>query len=200
MSTPSQSPSSARIRAVVIATLLLILPTLAWSADDAHGGGGREMMWQAINLAIVVGLIFYLARKPVIEFFTSRREQIGSDLEVAAELLSQAEARNSEIQRRLADLDSELEGIRESTRERAEDESERILADANKTAERIQTDAVAAVDQELQRAARELRSEAADLALELAAGILKERVTDTDRERLLDEFITRVESGSEASA
>ncbi len=76
------------------------------------------------------------------------------------------------------------------------EESERLLAEARKSAERIHADAAAAIDQELQRARRELRAEASDLALKLAAEILRERVGESDRERLADEFITRIEASS----
>ncbi len=175
---------------------LCALPLPAFAAGDA--GGGNALFWQAVNLAIILGALIYFARKPVTEFFSTRRAQITSDLESAASLLSEAETRNSEIQRRLVDLESQLEEIRETTRRRAEEESERILAEANKTAARIQADATAAVEHELHRAQRALRAEAADLALELAGQLLREQVTDSDRERLLDEFITRVEPGPEA--
>jgi F-type H+-transporting ATPase subunit b len=172
-------------------------PAIASGGDDGHGGDSKQMMWQAVNLVIILGVLFYAARKPVTAFFASRREQIQAGLDESAGLLRDAETRNSELQRRLADLDSELEDIREITRRRAEEESERVLAEARKSAERIQADAKAAVAQELRRAKRELRDEAAQLALDMAADLLKERIAETDRERLMDEFITRVEPGNE---
>ena len=87
----------------------------------------------------------------------------------------------------------------EISRRRIEEEAERILAEANATAERIRNDAQVAADQELRRAQRRLREEAADIALDLAGTILREQATDADRERLMDEFITRVEpAGREA--
>jgi F-type H+-transporting ATPase subunit b len=184
---------------VSLAVLFLVgLPAAALASDDAHGGDSSELIYTAINLAILLAVLVYFARKPIQQFFASRRAQIQGDLDSAASLLSEAEQRNSEIQRRLVDLESQIEEIRETTRRRAEEESEHILAEAHKTAERIQTDAAAAVDQELLRAQRELRAEAADLALQLASDMLREQVADSDRERLLDEFITRVEPGSEA--
>ena len=176
--------------------LSLALPLRALAAGGA--GGENDLMWQAINLAIILTILVYFARKPVSEFFATRRAQIGQDLEDAASLLSEAEARNAEIQRRLVDLESQLEEIRETSHLRAEEESERILAEANKNAARIQADAAAAVEQELSRARRELRAEAADLALELAGQILREQVSESDRDRLLDEFITRIEPGADA--
>ena len=92
-------------------------------------------------------------------------------------------------------------------RRRAEAEREAILADAQVAAERIHRNAVATVEQELRRAQSELRREASELAVELAANLLRDRVRDDDRSRLMDEFISSVEqspppggsrSGSEA--
>jgi F-type H+-transporting ATPase subunit b len=141
-------------------------------------------------------VLYFAARKGVSAFFRDRRQQISDDLERAADLLSTAASRNSEVQRQLANLESEIEEIRDSTRRRSEEESLRILAEAHRTAERIKASATASVDQEVVRARRELRREAADLALELAGGIVREQVHESDRERLLDEFITRIEFGT----
>ena len=77
--------------------------------------------------------------------------------------------------------------------DRAETEKQRILEEARAAAERIRSDARAAVDQELRRARDELRREASDLSIELAGEILRNQVTGTDRDRLMDEFIAKVE-------
>jgi len=194
-SQPTRSPSHIRTAAALASVAVGLVSATPALASSEGGGGASELIFQAINLALILGIIVYFARKPAIAFFTDRRQQISGDLDSAAELLSEAEARNSELQRRLIDLQSEIEEIRETARRRAEEESERILAEANKSAERIQTDAAAAIAQELQRAQSALRAEAAGLALELAGRILDEQVGEGDRERLLDEFITRVEPG-----
>jgi F-type H+-transporting ATPase subunit b len=153
----------------------------------------KETIFQGINLLLLLGVLFWFGRKPISEYFTIRREGIQSELSEASDLLSQAEQRNAELQRRLVDLSSEIEEIREQAGRRAEAEAERILSDARAHAARIRSDARAAIDQELRRAQKELREEAADLALEIATRTLTEQVSDSDRERLLDEFITRVE-------
>jgi F-type H+-transporting ATPase subunit b len=176
-------------------------------AAHAAGGGGdhdvvKESIFQGINLLIVLGLIYFFGRLPIKLFFSTRRETISSELDEAAQLLKQAEQRNAELQRRLGDLSSEIEDLRESAQQRAEQEAERILADARASANRIRSDAQAAIDQELRRAQAELREEAANLALEIAARKLNEHVTEADRERLMDEFITRVEpvAGAEGAS
>ena len=186
---------------VVPALLLTLLGAPALAAAEGHAGPTlSELLWQAGNLALLLGVIFYFARKPIQKFFADRRDAIRGELDEAAQLLEQAESRYAEWQRKLIALDDELETIRATSRQRAEEERESILADARDGAERIQRDASAAVEQELRRAQAQLRREASDLAVELAEKILKEEVSDGDRDRLMDEFISRVERASSPSS
>jgi F-type H+-transporting ATPase subunit b len=178
---------------------LLALATLPAQASSEEGSGVMEFVWQSVNLAILVGVLVYFARKPLLAFLADRRSQIKGNLEEAAGLLEAAEARYSEWQRKLIDLERETEAIRTEGIRHAEEDAALILADAQAAAERIHRGAEAAIEQELRRAQAELREEAANLATELAEQILKEQLAGSDRERLLDEFIVSVESSREAS-
>ncbi|MFP8880643.1 MAG: F0F1 ATP synthase subunit B [Myxococcota bacterium] len=189
----------ARWLTIVAAAALIVLALPAAAADDSHGGGVGVLIKTAINLALLLGVIVYFARKPVLEYFENRRRAIEEELTEAANELSDAEATFSKWQRRLGDLESELEQIRSTSRQRAESERERIIADAQAAAQRIRANASAAITQELRRAREQLREEATQLAIEMAAQRLAREVTDADHDRLLDEFIDRVEQ-SDAGA
>jgi F-type H+-transporting ATPase subunit b len=179
------------LTAVLIA-LACALP--AWASGDAeHAPAASQVLWQALNLALLLGIIIYVARKPASSFFKQRRETVSGDLDEAAELLRTAEARYASWNRKLLELEAELEEIKVAARRRAEEEREKLLAEASAAAERIKSDAVTAVEQELRRAQDELHDEASTLAAELAATILRDQVQQPDRDRLLDEFITHVE-------
>jgi F-type H+-transporting ATPase subunit b len=179
---------------VFSATLAVSLPVLAAGDGGDHGPTTSELIWQAVNLALLVGVLFAVARKPIQKYFAERRDQIRGDIDDASDFLKASEARYAEWQGKLVDLESALEQIRATSRRRAEEEGARILAEARAAADRIKRDAGAAVEQELRRAKDDLRDEAADLAVELAANLLRDRVGDPDRERLLDEFISNVET------
>lgn len=183
---------SARLATALLLTLGCAGAALA-AGDAEHGGSGWELGWQALNLLLILGIIVYAARKPAVSFFKERRERVAGDLDEAAALLRQAETRYASWQRKLVSLEEELGEIRAQGRQRAEAERERIIAEARAAAERIKRDAVAAVDQELRRAQDQLHDEASALAVELAEEILRAQVQPGDRDRLLDEFITRVE-------
>jgi len=191
-------PLSYAYAASALLVAIALVPRAALAAGGSEGGDPvMDFIYQVGNFALLIAVIFFVARKPVMAYLAERRTQIKNDLDKAAELLSVAEARQTEISARLRDLEAQLEEIAELSKQRAEEESERILAKARAAAERIQSDALEATAQELLRAQRELRAEAAGLAVELAGEILKEQVVDADRQRLLDEFITRVEPRSD---
>lgn len=214
MSTASNTPSSTLGRTAARTTpahattriaLTLFVFLIAGVAQAAGAGKTdaeltKEAMWQGFNLLLIIGLIWYFGRGAIGEFFSGRRDGIQAELTESAELLHLAEARNSELQRKLVDLESEVAGIKTTATDRAREEAARILTEAEVTAERIRTDAKAAIEQELNRAQSKLRDEAADLALQMASQKLKDNVGEADRDRLIDEFITRVEPSAEAGA
>lgn len=169
--------------------LFWALPAIA--ANDGHGGIG-DHLWPAVNLVILLGVIVYFARKPIAAFFAERRAGIEGELDGAASELSDAEATYAKWQRRLIDLETELDEIRATSRRRAESDRERILSDARASAERIREDASSAIEQELRRAREQLREEATQLAIEMASDRLGREINDSDRDRLIDEFIERV--------
>jgi len=174
------------------AWLLVATPALA-----AGGGDGEnktvELVWQAVNLALLLTVLYFVARKPITAYFADRRQEIQRDIQTADQLLADSSRQFAQWQDKLTELEQEVQTIRDETRRRAEDEREQIIAAAHDSAERIKNDAVAAVDQELRRAHAELREEAATLAVDLAQAMLVDQVDDRDRDRLMDEFITSVE-------
>ncbi len=187
-------------RALLAAALALQAgPAVAAGGGEASGSIG-DLLYPVLNLAILVAALVYFGRKPIADFFAERRSSIQGELEQAAELYRKAEEQHARWQRRLVDLEGELDGIRTRARERAESERAHILADAQATADRIRRDATSAVDRELLRARERLREEASDLAIELAGNLLREQVTGADRERLLDEFIERIERAPASGA
>jgi len=169
----------------------LVLPSTAHAAGD--GGGLADFAWRVANFLLLLGVLYWFARKPIQAYFEERRDRIQGDVETAARLQHEAEERHEQLQGQLAQLDADLEQIRSTARDRAQAEGERIIEDARTSALRIREDARLAIDQELRRAREELRREASDLSIEMAADLLRGEVRDSDRDRLVDEFIEKVE-------
>lgn len=196
MSATSHSRRVARAGAALWLWGAVASPALA-----ASGGGGegalRELAWLLFNFAVLVFIVYRFTRKPIGQYFANRGAAIDADIRTASDRLEQAETRHRELQAQIQSLDAELEEIRATAGRRAEAERDRMLSDARLAAERIRSGASAAIDREVDRARAELREQASELAIELAAGYLRDRMDDADRERLIEEFIEHVGAGAE---
>jgi F-type H+-transporting ATPase subunit b len=183
--------------AITLFSFLLALPAYA---SDQSADGLQSFLWPAVNLVILLAVLVYFARKPLQAYFGKRRSDIAGELQSSADELATAESTYAKWQRRMIDLEGELDEIRATSRQRAEAERERIIQDARATAERIQHDGTTAIELELRRAREILREEATQLAIELAGERLSREVTEADRDRLIDEFIGLIASTPDSGA
>ncbi len=179
----------------VLLPVLLLLLAASPAAASEEGGSLMDFVWEAGNLLLLLGVLVYLGRKPVLNYLSERRQRIQNNLASSEQLLKDAEGRLAEWTQRAAKLDVEIEELHQMARERAEQERLQILEDARATAERIRRDAASGVDREVERAKQALRDEAADLSVELAGKLLQDQVTDGDRDRLVDEFVAEIGAG-----
>lgn len=187
------------MRSALFAMAVLLVALPAQASGDGDGSMVTTLVWQALNLVLVVGVIAYFARKPIAEYLDQRRQGIQQDLQKSAKLLSDAEAKLAEWNARAERLDTEFAEIRETSRRLAEEERREILDQAEATAERIRKDGSTAVEQELRRARASLAAEAAELAVDLAAKLVAEKVTPDDQALLFDEFLSRIEADPNGS-
>ncbi len=195
------------MKALALALLLSLTPFSAFSAEQAHeaahGGGHdaaaeaehmKEFTYEWVNVFILLAALVYFARKPVSEFLGARRDTIAKNIASSEQLLKDAERKLAEWNEKAARLEGDVASILESTRKSADAEKASILADAEATASRIRQSAAGVVDRELRTARVTLRKEAAELAVKLAGSLLRDQTTDADRNRLVDEFIAKLES------
>ena len=104
-------------------------------AESSPAGGGFSEVWNKylnypgfeawkfINLAIFVGLMIYLLKKPLSESFRAKREEIRAELIRAEEEKQAAMAKLVETETKMAQLDTEKEHILTRAKEEAKAES-----------------------------------------------------------------------------
>ena len=186
-------PMKAKTLAMVFG-LALVLPTSpAWAA----GGSGEpwlDFLYKSINAVIFFGLIFFLARKPVREFFRgAARESQQNYADNRAE--SDRIAAELEAQRKkLVELENELKWMIEEAKESAEDERKGLEAQAAAQAERIKLHSREQVEQEMHKARLELKAQLANQTVDLAEKLIRGQMDSKKQENLVHEFIDQVES------
>ncbi len=174
---------------------LATLPEIAAAASAEHGETGLDwgyFFFHALGLGILIGVIVYFAREPLKNFLLDRSDGIRRRIEGAEQALAAARAETAELNARLARANEENAEFVRAACEQAEAERVLALERANQAAERIRQEARRAADQEILRARRELQEEAAQLATNLAAEIIRQSVTPDDDRRLVSEFVEQI--------
>lgn len=145
--------------------------------------------WQTLNLLGFVVLLVWLLRKPLAQFFQSRREQVGEALRRAEADRDRAQAVAREVGDRLSRIEAEIEAMRANALEQAKAEAREIEARAVEEVERVAARSRAELDARVRTARNELTAYAADLAVDLARELVAKNVTPEDERRLVAEGV-----------
>lgn len=186
-------------RRAVYALLPLVSAAVAVAAEEggAHGGGGipwGEVLKQAINLAILAGVLGYFLRKPVSSFLAQRSELLRKSIEDAANARKDAAEKLSAVEARMAKLSDEIAQMNARMDAEAGAEVEKIRKAYAAEIAGIQAQAEFAGQQELKKAREELRREASELATRAAEELVRRTLTPEDQERLVRENIQKIEA------
>ena len=174
----------------------LIFPVLAVASEEAGGHHGwfspiwgiPAVIWQFINLALVVGLFYYLLRWRLPNVLRKRTVEIESALENARREKKESLARLKELEEKMASLEGEIATIEAEARGAAEREKARLTDEARQSAEWLRKEA----DEEFSRREREAERKLRAIAVEEALRMAREQVRGTlrpeDEERLIGLF------------
>jgi F-type H+-transporting ATPase subunit b len=175
----------------------LLVPLLSGGAEGSATFLGLPYpFWQTLNLLGFIALVVWLLRKPMVQFFESRRRGVAEALRKAEEDRDRAQAVAREVGERLVKIEAEIEALRVHAREQAEAEEREIAARAIEETERVAARTSAELDARVRAARKELTAYAADLAVELARELVVKNVTPDDEKRLVAEGVKSLAGGA----
>ena len=176
--------------------LLVALPVLA--AEEAaadHGTDWLDLAIKFLNFAILMGIIFYYARKPVAGFFIGAAREVKNTLVGAREAAAQAAAERKTQQEKIENFQAELERMVAGARADAGKELEQLSGEAQAQGERIKAQTHLQVEQEMRKARVELRTQLADETVRLAEALIRQQVDGAKQRELVGDYIEQMGSG-----
>jgi F-type H+-transporting ATPase subunit b len=176
----------------LVAAGLLLFAQPALAAEGGDGWGVLLTIGRFFNLALVIGVLVWVARKPLAQFYASRTATIREQLEEAQKARVEAETKLAEVESRMSQLDDELRAIKEAAERDGHQEYERLVAVAERDADKVLERARQEIEGMTRAAQIELKAHAAELAVRLAEEKIRHDMNDEDRNRLFDRFITRL--------
>jgi len=186
---------SALFSPVLVSLLLagiIALPETAFAAEGGNPWGVWFDLGRIFNVLLVVGVLVWIARKPLSNFFSSRSHAIREELAEAQKARQEAEGKLAEIESRMSRLDDELKEIASTAEKEAQDEYQRLLAVAEEDAQKIVERSRQEIEGMTRTAQLELKQHAAELSVQLAEERIRSEITDADRERLFSRFVNKL--------
>ena len=148
-----------------------------------------RMVARWANFIVLFGGLAFLLRKPMSEFFTTRRAEIAGGLQRAQDAQTSAQARMDEIEKRLANLTGALEKLRAGAQQESSGERDKILANAKHEVERVVEQARQEVERVARSIEREIKEHVADQVIDRAGNALRTEMTQDDQKRIIVRFI-----------
>ena len=159
----------------MIAIVAFILMVGLVPAYAAGGGDGHSPPWlitdtaKVLNFAVLAIALFLVLRKPVSQALNDRIKGIKAELE-------DLEGRKAAVEKQLAEYDTKL-----ATLDKAESAAEKLKDQAHKN-----------IEHEFKQAKQDLQAEIVEKALVKAEAMIKDKISDDDQNRLVDEYLEKV--------
>ncbi len=176
----------------LVAAVVLLLPEAAFCAEGGERWGAWLTIGRFFNLALVIGVLVWVARRPLASFYASRSATIREQLAEAQKAREEAEAKLAEVESRMRNLDAELRALKETAEKEGQEEFARLEAAAERDAQKVIDRARQEIEGMTRAAEIELRAHAAELAVRLAEERIREEIGPEDRARLFSRFVTRI--------
>jgi F-type H+-transporting ATPase subunit b len=179
--------------------MVLLLGVFSIStALGAAGGEGGGTGWvstdtfRLMNFAVLLIVLIYILRKPVSQALSSRIKGIKEQLEDLEGRKAEAEKKLAEYNEKLAQLETEAESIVEEYIRQGHEAKTRILKEAESSAEKIEAQARRNIEYEFERTKQTLQEEIFEASLKKAEEIIKEKFSENDQDRMVDEYLKKV--------
>ncbi|HXH25687.1 MAG TPA: F0F1 ATP synthase subunit B [Vicinamibacterales bacterium] len=151
-------------------------------------------IWTILTFLVLLALLAKFAWRPLLAALERRQASIRRALDEARQAQLELERIRADSQRILADARAQADAILSSTRADASRFREELRQKAQAEAQAILRNAERRIEQETARALQQIRTEAVDLSVAIAAKLLQRHVTPEDHERLIEETFRQIEA------
>ena len=174
---------------LALASYALPQESTAPSRNNEAETGDPWIWWKWANFAILAAGLGYLIGKNVPPLFRKQSDDIQAALTESAKIKQEAADYSAKVEARLANLQNEIQKLREDAHAEMVAESERVRRETEHHVQRIREQSVQEIELMTRAAKDELRKYAAELAIGLAEERIRFRMNPETQDRLANGFL-----------
>ncbi len=144
------------------------------------------------NLLILTLILKKFLFKPVQNILAARQNQVDELYDAAEKTKASAEEDKKLYSEKLAGAAEEAESILRSATQRADRQSDEIVADAHRRAAETMKRAEEDIELAKKKAMDDLKNEISDISVQIAEGVVGREVNGDDHREFIDSFIEKL--------
>ena len=148
----------------------------------------QDVIISLINIIVLFILLRLILWKHVIRFLGERAGRVKNEMDDAEKSRLEAEALHLEYDKKLGGLEAHGRELLRESRQKANEESDRILKETRDKAKEMIVEAESRIAEEKEQALEDVHLEVSQLATEMAGRILEREVSPEDTAHVIDEF------------
>ena len=145
-----------------------------------------------VNLLLLTLILKRFLFKPVQNILAKRKGEVDDLYDAAEKSKAQAEEDKNLYSAKLAGAVEEAESIVRSATQRADRQSDEILADANRRAAETMKRAEEDIEQAKKKAMDDLKNEISEISVQIAENVVGRELNGEDHRDLIDSFIEKL--------
>jgi F-type H+-transporting ATPase subunit b len=150
---------------------------------------GPSIFWDWANFLLLAGGLGYVIKKNAGPYFAQRSLEIRKGMAEAEAARAASDAKVAEVDRRLANLQTEIEALRRGAQQEAEEDAQRVRHEAAAEMAKVQSHVAEEIAAAAKSATLDLRRHSAELALGLAEQKIAARLSPEMQNRLVGRFV-----------
>ena len=186
--------SNAEIIGIVVVALWFF-PQAALAAEtSATWRPTYDLILRYVNFLILVFLIFKYARKPLVNFFKDKSQDVKTEIQKIEETKAQVQDQVSAILKEQEKSREKFEQIKDRIISHGRTRKKIIIDEAKQESKLLLENTRLKIDNLILTAHHALRSEMIDMAIDMAMERLPEEITDQDSQRFFDQYLESTQS------
>jgi len=151
----------------------------------------EDVIISLINITVLFILLRLILWKHVIRFLAERKNRVQGEMDDAQKRRNDADKLHDKYNEKLSGIEAQGQEIIQKSKQKANEESEKILKQSRDRAKEMITEAEARIAEEKQQALEDAQLDITGLATQMAAQILEREISEQDNINIVDEFFKK---------
>ncbi len=170
----------------------LLSATPLYAAGDSGGSPIMDFIFKVINFAVLVGILYYFAKKPIAAGMRNSAQATKKSLDDVRAAKAQTEKELEEFRKTMENMKQEAQAMVDNAKKEAEAEKARIIEEGEKLAETLKAQVQVAIEQEYRKAELDLKKWTAGETVKIAEKLVKEQVDDKHHQAYVKNFLDQL--------